>query len=124
ASRRPAARLRLPEAERLVLRLSSGQGHGAAGARLAPARRGHPRPGTRRAGAGGCLRPDRRGTSTPLLRAERRGRAPRVRPPGRLLHRPPRAHDLAAGRRPPPPTPPTPPPPPPPPPAPSPHARP
>ena len=56
AARRPAARLRLPEAERVLLRVPARQGHGAAGARLAPARRGHPRAGPRGARPGRRLR--------------------------------------------------------------------
>ena len=70
AARRPAARLRLPEAERVLLRVPARQGHGAAGARLAPARRGHPATRARVALVPGRrLRADRRSASAPLLRA-------------------------------------------------------
>ena len=77
APRPPAARLRLPEAERLVLRLPARQGHRAAGARFAPA--GAPTCSSRRTSrwcrASPSVRPARRtcGSATPPSRRDRRG---------------------------------------------------
>ena len=92
AARPAAARLRLPEAQRVLLRLPAGEGHRAAGARFASVGVRHPGAGPGRPGAGRGVRAHGRGASAAVLRAAGRRRAARVRSSRRLLRGAPGAH--------------------------------
>ena len=85
ASRSAVAHLRLPETERLLLRLPASQGHGAAGSRLPPARARHPRTRPRRPRARHRLRPERRGALANLLQPKERRDHGSLRETRRLL---------------------------------------